>query len=82
MVCDMRKKLTPKAIDALPSAQSKRYEIRDEVTPGLMIRVSPVGSKVWYLGVRHNRRVRRIKIGTYPVLSLADAREMLISTEN
>ena len=71
----MRKKLTPKTIDALPLPNGRRHEVRDEVVQGLMIRVSVTGSKIWYIGVRDNGRVRRIKVGTYPVLSLADARE-------
>jgi len=71
----MRKKLTPKTIDSLPPATAKRYEIRDEIVTGLLIRVSSTGSKVWYVGTRQGARVLRIKLGTYPVLSLADARE-------
>ena len=71
----MRKKLTTKYIDALRSAENKRYEVRDVTQPGLLLRVSITGSKVWNLGTRYNGRLRRIKIGTYPILSLADARE-------
>lgn len=71
----MRKKLTPKLLDNLPPAQDKRYEIRDELVTGLHIRVSNASSKVWYLATRVNERTRRIKLGTYPVLSLKDARE-------
>jgi hypothetical protein len=55
--------------------QFKRYEVRDTLVPGLHIRVSATGGKVWYLAVRVEGRMRRIKIGNYPVVSLADARE-------
>lgn len=71
----MRKKLSPKSIDALPPATAKRYEVRDELVPGLMIRVSSTGGKVWYVSTRINERARRIKIGPYPVIGLADARD-------
>lgn len=71
----MRKKLTPKLLDNLPPAQGKRYEVRDELLSGLHIRVSNAGSKVWYLATRIDEKRKRIKLGTYPVLSLKDARE-------
>lgn len=71
----MRKKLTTKTIDALPSAKGKRYEVRDTVLPGLHIRVSATGGKVWYLAARVDGRLRRIKLGSYPVISLSDARQ-------
>jgi integrase len=71
----MKKKLTPKTIDSLPAAQAKRYEVRDELLIGLLLRVSSRGGKVWYVSTRIHGRVRRIKIGNYPIVSLADARE-------
>ncbi|WP_421360241.1 tyrosine-type recombinase/integrase [Agrobacterium rosae] len=71
----MRKKLTPKLLDNLPPAEGKRYEVRDELVTGLHIRVSNAGGKVWYLATRVDAVSRRIKLGTYPVLSLKDARE-------
>jgi integrase len=75
MLFDMRKKLTPKLIDSLPPATGKRYEVRDELLTGLLVRVSSTGGKVWYVSSRIEGKIRRIKIGTYPILSLADARE-------
>jgi integrase len=71
----MQKKLTPKTIDALPLAIGKRYEARDQLFPGLHVRVSTTGRKVYYLSTRVHGRMRRIKIGVYPIVSLADARE-------
>ena len=70
----MRKKLTTKTIDSLPPATGKRYEVRDALLPGLHIRVSATGGKVWYLATRAEGRMRRIKLGRYPVISLSDAR--------
>ncbi|MDR6955523.1 integrase [Ancylobacter sp. 3268] len=37
--------------------------------------MSTTGAKVWYLAVTVKDRARRIKVGTYPVLSIADARD-------
>jgi len=71
----MRKRLTTKLIDTLPPAEGKRYEVRDTLLPGLHIRVSATGAKVWYLATRVDGHMRRIKLGTYPVISLSDARQ-------
>ena len=71
----MRKKLTTKTIDALPPATGKRYEVRDVLVPGLHIRVSATGRKVWYLAARVEGRMRRVKLGASPVISLSDARQ-------
>ncbi|MCZ4273379.1 tyrosine-type recombinase/integrase [Maritalea porphyrae] len=71
----MRKKLTTKTIDALPAAVGKRYEVRDMLLAGFMVRVSSVGKKVFYLNSRIEGRSRRIKIGEYPMMSLAEARQ-------
>lgn len=70
-----RRTLTPKTIGALPAAIGKRYEVRDRLTPGLVLRVSDTGLKVFYVCKRVNQQMRRFKIGPYPILSLADARE-------
>ena len=71
----MRKKLTTKTIDALPAAVANRYEVRDELLTGFMVKVSSVGKKVFYLNTRINGRASRIKIGDYPLISLAEARQ-------
>ncbi|WP_235820344.1 Arm DNA-binding domain-containing protein [Falsiruegeria litorea] len=55
-------------------ATSKRYEVRDQKISGLHVRVSTTGAKVFYTMVRPNGSCRRVKIGPYPVVSLADAR--------
>lgn len=70
----MKQTLTTKSIDALKPATAKRYEVRDSKTPGLHLRVSVTGAKVFYLSARADGQRRRIKIGPYPIVSLADAR--------
>jgi integrase len=71
----MRKTLTQKTLDHLPSVTGKRLEFRDTLVTGFMLRVSKSDAKVWYVATRLHGRARRIKIGTYPILSLVDARE-------
>jgi integrase len=71
----MRTKLTTKLLESLQPATGRRYEVRDEVVAGLHIRVSVTGIKVWCLTAKVNDTARRIKIGSYPILSIADARE-------
>ncbi len=71
----MRTQLTPKLLDSLKPATGKRYEVRDTLLAGLLVRVSKRGSKIWYVMPRVTGKPKRIKIGSYPILSLADARE-------
>ena len=71
----MPRRLTPKTMQALPPATGKRYEVRDALLPGLHLRVSAAGGKVFYLSTRVQGRMKRIRIGSWPVLSLHDARE-------
>jgi integrase len=39
------------------------------------LRVSWTGKKTWVIFYRHNHRARRMTLGAYPAMSLADARE-------
>jgi integrase len=66
------KKLTPTALDkAKPKA--KRYILWD--TSGLMVRVEPTGSINFYSRYQLHGQRRLLKHGTYPDLSLVDARK-------
>ena len=49
--------------------------MRDHLMPGLVVRVSDTGLKVFYVCKRVNGHMRRFKIGPCTVLDLADARE-------
>lgn len=75
----MRKSLTNKTILAL-KPQSKRYDIRDTYLPGFGVRVSPEGRKAFYAAYRYGIRQRRITLGTYPIVTLAEARERALET--
>lgn len=70
----MKQTLTTKSLDAMKPATVKRYEVRDTKVNGLHVRVSTTGARMFYTMSRADGKRRRIKIGPYPVLSLADAR--------
>ena len=49
-----------------------RYEVWEGDT-GLGVRVSPAGTKTWLYMYRYEGRARRITLGRYPALSVAEA---------
>ena len=57
-------------------ARDRRAEFRDGHTRGLVLRVTPNGTKSWAVIYRRksDARKRRYTIGAYPAISLADAR--------
>jgi len=68
-------RITDKTIkSAKPKAQ--RYELRDSVLPGFMLRVSPTGAKAFY--VQLGRGSKR-KIGNAAVMTLTRARTLALS---
>src|SRR4051812_17301359 len=71
----MRKKLTSKIIEYLKAPGPKRVDVWDMLLQGFGMRVSPTGRKVWFVVVRIGGRLKRATIGTYPAISLAEARE-------
>lgn len=56
-------------------AKAERYEVADGGRNGLVLRVTPNGVKTWALRYRVDGRPRKLTLGTYPTLSLIDARE-------
>jgi integrase len=71
----MRRKLTSKAIEHLNAPGPKRLDVWDTVLQGFGARISPTGRKVWFTVVRFAGRQKRVTIGTYPAISLAEARD-------
>jgi hypothetical protein len=67
-------------IETLPLPTGKRLEVRDVYLPGLVLRVSKTGAKVWYATPRVDGRPQRIKIGNYPILSLTSTPNPAIAT--
>jgi len=49
-------------------------DVWDTVLQCFGMRVSPTGRKTWFVIVRLDARQRRVTIGTYPAISLAEAR--------
>src|SRR4029453_3248109 len=65
--------LTARYLDQL-KPQRKRYEVFDTIVPGFAIRVTPTGHKSFTLYYRHLGRLRRVGLGRYPDVLLADWR--------
>jgi integrase len=70
----MRAKLSPKLVEHLKAPGPKRLDVWDTVLQCFGVRVSPTGRKTWFVIVRVGVRQKRVTIGTYPILSLAEAR--------
>ena len=52
--------------------REKSYMIRDE--RGLYLRIDPSGNKYWILRYWENKKEHQLSLGTYPHLSLKEAR--------
>ena len=66
--------LTARSVDALKPHKTDQVDYRDASLPGFGIRVSPGGRKSWIVVYRNNGRLRRLTLGVFPHVSLADAR--------
>src|SRR5262249_24602352 len=54
----------------------------DTKAPGIGLRLSNSGRKTWFVMYRSSGRLRRLTLGTYPVLSLADARSQATAAKH
>lgn len=66
-------KLTAATVDKMQPTD-RRQEIPDSLCTGLYLTVQPSGKKGWQVRYRHGGTHRRMTLGAYPVLTLADAR--------
>ncbi len=66
-------RLTDRSIKAL-KPKAERHEVWEDGRTGLGVRVSPAGRRSWIYMYRFEGRPRRMTLGTYPALSLANAR--------
>ena len=66
-------KLTAATVEKLKPTE-KRQEIPDDLCTGLYLVVQPTGKRGWQVRYRHGGTHRRMTLGAYPLLSLADAR--------
>jgi integrase len=71
------KKLTDAAAAKVAAKNGKRTDYPDGLIAGLMLRVSPDGSRSFSLTyrVKGDPRKRRLTLGSYPVLKLGEARD-------
>lgn len=70
-----RRALTAASVERLKPPAKGQVEHFDKGFPGLALRVSYGGGKSWAFFYRIAGRLRRMTLGTYPAVSLADARE-------
>ncbi|MGE4558093.1 MAG: Arm DNA-binding domain-containing protein [Desulfovibrionaceae bacterium] len=61
-------------VPALRQAQPSQKPVRLFDGEGLYLEVSPAGSKLWRLKYRFRGKERRMALGKYPEVELADAR--------
>jgi integrase len=66
--------MTARSVDALKPDPVRQIDFWDASLPRFGLRVSPGGRKSWIVFYRHNGRPRRMTLGVYPHLGLADAR--------
>ena len=71
-------RLSDKTIEKLAAPEKGQVEIWDTLVPGFGVRVSHGGRKAFVLlyRVRGQSRKRRLTLGAYPALSLAEARQI------
>ena len=70
----MAKVLTARAVEAV-KPEAVRREIPDGGIPGLYLVIQPSGAKGWAVRYRHNGKPRKLTLGKFPVLTLAEARD-------
>lgn len=70
----MRCLLNEKKIASIKTPD-KRQEFWDTSLQGFGLRVTPTGQKTYFIMCRDQGKQRRITLGRYPIISLADARE-------
>lgn len=66
-------KLTVKAVEAARAPEGERTDLFDATLPGFGLRVG-ASKKTWFIFYRFGGKQRRFNLGSFPALSLADAR--------
>ncbi len=59
--------------------KTKRYMLAD--SHGLLIEVMPSGDKVWRVSYRYNGKQRKASLGSFPAITLREAREIRSSAK-
>lgn len=69
-------RLTTKAVEAAKPIKGKQAAHPDAQVPGLELRISPGGRKVWSFRYRNKEgRQRRMSLGLFPAVDVGDARD-------
>jgi integrase len=75
----MRAKLTAQFCKTVKAPEQGQRDYWDLIRPGLGLRVSQGGKRAWTVIYKTNGRMRRLTLGPFPSLSLADARRSAAS---
>ena len=67
-------RFTDKTLRGLKPDPSRRVDYWDSLLSGFGLRLQPTGIRTFFVGTRINGKYRRITLGRYDLLSLADAR--------
>src|SRR4051794_39730136 len=68
-------RLTSAAVERFARPSTGQVEYYDTLLPAFGVRVSYSGTKAWFVMTRVDRKLTRLTLGRYPVLSLAEARD-------
>ena len=69
------KRLTARVVETAKPLKKGERTINDPSVPGLHLRITSTGIKTWAVLYRVNGRRRRLTLGRWPTLGLADARK-------
>ena len=73
---------TAKWVETVKPPEQGQIDYFDTKPPGIGLRLSNSGRKTWFVMYRTNGRLRRLTLGTYPALSLADARDQATAAKH
>ncbi len=71
----MPKRITPLSEAKVRTAKSQENEYKIFDGGGLFLLVTPSGGKLWHFKYRFDNKEKKLTLGTYPEISLADARQ-------
>ena len=70
----MARALTVKAVEAMKADPAKRREVPDPALSGLYLVIQPSGAKSWALRYRYGGKPKKLTLGKWPVMCVAEAR--------
>jgi integrase len=74
-VFDMPKIITPLSEAKVRNAKSRKSNYKIFDGGGLFLMVTPTGGKLWHFKYRYNQKEKKLAFGSYPEISLAEARQ-------